>query len=267
MKKYYSFFQVRFLTGLQYRSAAFGQLITQFLWGLMECLAYKALLESDAVAFPMEYSAVVSYIWLKEAFFALFVIIGADKELFQMMTDGGIAYELCRPVSVYAMWFARNVGGRTAEAVIRSIPILLCAFLLPKPYCMGSPESLAAFLLFLLTMLLALGVTVAFCMSVYILSFFTVSPQGWRALLTGAAELLTGSLIPLPFFPEPYRTLAEFLPFASMQNVPLRVYGGDLSGAELLSAIVLQLFWLAALIAFGSFTARRAERKVVIQGG
>lgn len=94
MKKYYSFFQVRFLTGLQYRSAAFGQLITQFLWGLMECLAYKALLESDAVAFPMEYSAVVSYIWLKEAFFALFVIIGADKELFQMMTDGGIAYEL-----------------------------------------------------------------------------------------------------------------------------------------------------------------------------
>lgn len=267
MRKYYSFFKVRFLSGLQYRSAAAAQLITQFLWGLMECLVYKALLESDAVAFPMEYSAVVSYTWLRESFFCLFVIIGADKDLFGMMTDGGIAYELCRPVSLYGMWFARNVGGRMAEAVLRSAPILLLAFLLPEPYRMKAPESPEVFLLFLLTMLLAIGVTVSFCMLVYILSIFTVSPNGWRALFTGATELLTGSLIPIPFFPEPYRTAAELLPFASMQNVPLRVYSGDLNGTEMLSAVFLQLFWLAVFIAFGSFTAKRAGRRVVIQGG
>ena len=30
---------------------------------------------------------------------------------------------------------------------------------------------------------------------------FTISPQGWRMVLTGAVEFLSGNIIPLPFFP------------------------------------------------------------------
>ena len=119
MKKYFSFFRVRFFTGLQYRTAAVSALTTQFVWGLMECLAYKALMDSNAIAFPMEYSAVVSYIWLQEAFFALFKTWASDNDIFGMITNGGIAYELCRPISIYNMWFSRNVGGRMAEAVLK----------------------------------------------------------------------------------------------------------------------------------------------------
>lgn len=267
MKKYVSFFCVRFFSGLQYRMAAVTALTTQFIWGLMECLAYKALLESDAIAFPMDYSALVSYVWLKEAFFALFNTWATDHDIFNLIVDGGIAYELCRPVSIYNMWFSRNVGGRVAQAALRCAPILIGASLLPGPYKMGTPTSLFAGFLFLFTMLMALGVTVSFCMVVYMLCFFTISPQGWRMLFMGGVEFLSGSVIPLPFIPQPYRNIIEAMPFASMHNVPFRIYSGDLSGNAMVIAIALQVFWFVTLVLIGNLICKKAEHRIVVQGG
>ncbi len=267
MKKYISFFRVRFATGLQYRMAAVTALTTQFFWGLMECLIYKALMESNAVSLPMGYPAIVSYIWLKEAFYALFNTWATDNDLFGMIVDGGISYEFCRPVSVYGMWFARSLGSRVAEAALRCGPVLLCAIILPAPYRIGPPAGLTAFLFFLLTMFLSLMVTVSFCMVVYMLCFFTISPTGWRILFTGAVEFLSGSVIPLPFIPQPYNSIISFLPFASMLNVPLRTYSGDLAGNALIQAVFLQIFWFIVLYLFGYRLCHKAENRIVIQGG
>lgn len=267
MKKYLSFFRMRFFTGLQYRMAAVTALTTQFIWGLMECLAYKALYDSNAMTFSMEYSAVVTYVWLKEAFFALFNTWATDNDIFRMIMDGGIAYEMCRPVSLYGMWFSRNLGGRVAEASLRCVPVLIGAALIPSPYKISGPFSIYTLLLFLVTMVMALGVTVSFCMVIYMLCFFTISPQGWRMLFMGAVEFLSGAIIPLPFIPQPYRSIIELLPFASMHNVPLRIYSGDLAGSNMIKAILLQIIWLIILNCVGVFLCRRAEHRVVVQGG
>lgn len=148
MKKYYCFFKLRFFTGLQYRMASLTALTTQLVWGLMECLAYKVIAEAYGDNIPMDYASIVKYIWLKEALFALFNTWAADNDLFEMIANGDIAYELCRPVTIYSMWFVRTVGARTAEAVMRCIPVLLCAFLMPRPYRMTLPVSGTAFCCF-----------------------------------------------------------------------------------------------------------------------
>lgn len=267
MKKYYKFFQLRFQMGLQYRFASLTALITQFLWGCMECFAYKALQESNGAAFPMEFTALVSYVWLRQAFFALFHTWVADGDIFDMITGGGISYELCRPLSIYQMWFARTLGGRLSSAAMRCVPILLLAFLLPEPYCLKVPASPGRLLLFIITMALGVCVTTAFCMFVYLLCFFTISSQGLRMVMTGAVDFLSGAVIPLPFIPYPVRGILELLPFASMQNVPLRIYSGDLAGNDMAAAVLLQVFWLAALVVLGKLICRVAERHVVLQGG
>lgn len=267
IRKYLSFFRLRFAMGLQYRAAAVGGIITQFLWGFMECLAFRAFREAAPEAFPMEFSAVVAYVWLREAFFALFTVWHADNEIFDSIINGDIAYELCRPLSIYHMWFARTIGIRLANASVRCLPILAVSFLMPEPFRMTLPQDILCFLLFVLTMFLGLGVTVAFCMFVYILSFFTISPKGLRMLFTSLVEFLAGAYIPLPFMPDAFRKILELLPFAGMFNVPLRIYSGDLAGAEMMRAIGLQCFWLLALYIAGRILCRAAERKVVVQGG
>lgn len=267
MKKYYCFFKLRFATGLQYRMASVTALTTQLIWGLMECLAYKAIAEASGGNLPMEYSSIVTYIWLKQALLALFHTWASDNDLFAMIANGNISYELCRPVSIYSMWFSRVSGARIAEAIMRCIPVLLCAFLMPKPYKMTPPVNGVSFLLFLVTLFLALGITITFIMLVFMLCFFTISPQGWRMVLTGAVDFLSGNIIPLPFFPKKYLFLVEMSPFAYMQNVPFRIYSGDLAGGEIYQCILRQIFWLVTLMLLGVVLWKQAEKRVVVQGG
>lgn len=267
LRKYFSFFRLRFNMGIQYRTAAVAGMVTQFVWGFMECFVYKAFYDSNPAAFPMEFSSMMAYIWLQQAFLMFFATWMMDNEIFDLIINGNIAYELCRPVSIYNMWFAKNAANRLSKAVLRCFPILITAFLLPKPFRMPLPKDMGTAILFVGTMALGLGVTIAFCILVYILSFFMVSSQGIRILLTSLVDFFCGSIVPIPFLPEPLRTIVELLPFAGMQNVPLRIYGGDLARAEMTRAVGLQLFWFVAMVGLGKWLCRIAERRVVVQGG
>lgn len=267
MRKYYLFFKLRFAAGIQYRMATVTALTTQLIWGLMECVVFKVIAEASGNRLPMNYSAIVAYIWLKEAFLALFNTWNADNDIFSLIMNGDIAYELCRPVSVYSMWFSRNAGGRISQVLLRCFPVLLCAFSMPKPYKMSLPVSASAFGLFLLTLFLGMCVTIAFCNLVYMLCFFTISPKGLKMVLTGAVDFLSGNIIPLPFFPAPFLKIVECLPFAYMQNVPFRIYCGDMVRDEIFLSILKQIFWLIILIVLGILVWKQVEKRITVQGG
>ncbi|HHV13874.1 MAG TPA: ABC transporter permease [Clostridiales bacterium] len=266
-QKYMSFFRMRFLAGLQYRAAAFAGVITQFAWGFMEILVFRAFYEVNPGAFPMTREALSSYIWLQQALLALFMTWFLENDIFHTITDGGIAYELCRPTDLYVMWFFRSMANRLSKAVLRCLPILIVAAFLPAPYGMRLPASPKAGLWFLITGLLGFLVVVAFCMLVYIATFYTYSPVGIRMVAISMVEFLSGSVVPLPFLPEGFRQLIELLPFASMQNVPFRIYSGDISGMEIYTRAGLQLFWYIALVWLGKRLTAAALKRVVIQGG
>ena len=55
-----------------------------------------------------------------------------DSELQEKMMSGAVAYELLRPVDLYAFWYARTMALRTATTFMRMIPMIVFAgFLLP----------------------------------------------------------------------------------------------------------------------------------------
>lgn len=267
MKKYFSFFRLRFVMGLQYRIAALAGMATQFFWGFMEIMIFRAFYRSDAAAFPMTLSATTSYIWLQQAFLAFFTAWMMENEIFDSIVNGNIAYELCRPISIYNMWFARSIANRLSRAVLRCFPILIVAAFIPEPYGIAAPASIGHFLIFIVTLFLGLGVMVSFCMLVYVLTFFTISPQGLRILFVSCVEFFSGALIPLPFFPDKVRQLMELLPFSSMQNVALRVYSADMNRMEIERAVILQIFWLVTITLGGKLLCKVAEKHITVQGG
>ncbi len=266
--KYLAFFRLHFTMGLQYRTAAFAGIATQFVWGAMEILMFRAFYQTpDNGSFPMTFEATCAYVWMQQAFLALFMAWMMDNDIFTCIMDGNVSYELCRPIDLYHMWFSRSLASRCSKAVLRCMPILLVAAFLPKPYGLMAPVDAAAFLLFLLTLATGLAVTVAFCMLIYISAFFTLSPDGIRMVAMSVVEFFSGAVIPLPFFPDRIRGLMELLPFASMQNVPLRIYSGDLSGGAMVRAILVQFLWLFLLVAAGKILNTLAMRKITLQGG
>ena len=64
MKQYLSFFRIRFLAGLQYRAAAWAGIATQYAWGGMTILMFRAFYQNGTNSFPMDFQALASYIWL-----------------------------------------------------------------------------------------------------------------------------------------------------------------------------------------------------------
>ena len=265
--KYLSIFRIRFVNGLQYRLAALAGVSTQFFWGFMEILLYRAFYRADPAAFPMEFSAMVSYIWLQQAFLTLYESWFFEWEIFDAITGGNVAYELCRPMNLYGFWFVRSAATRVAKAALRCLPVLVIAFLLPEPFGMTLPVSLPVFLLFLATMGMALLLTVSMTMIIYGLTFYTMSPLGLRTIFSSAAEFCSGALVPLPFLPDGVQKVLELLPFASVQNLPFRIYSGDIAGLDILWGVALQVFWTAALIAVGGLIFRNALKRAVVQGG
>lgn len=267
MKAALSLFRIRFLNSLQYRTAAIAGMATQFVWGGMLILLYKALNESNPAALPMELPALCGYVWLQQAFLALFNVWTMEKDLLNMVYDGSVGYELCRPMDIYTNWYIKSLSTRVARAVLRCMPVLILAFALPAPYGLTLPKDPVVFLAFVVSAFLGALAVVSFIMLIYISAFFTLNAKGFRSLLVTVADFLAGQVIPLPFFPEKIRNIVELLPFAAMQNTPLLIYVGDVTGNEIWQTILLQLFWLLVMTVGGKFLMNKALRNVVVQGG
>lgn len=266
MKKYLSFFRLRLLAGLQYRTAALAGMATQFFWGFMEIMVFHAFYRADPAAYPMTMEATAAYVWLQQALLAFF---GAwmEGEILDTISGGNLAYELCRPIRIYDMWFARSVANRLSKAILRCVPILVVAAFLPRGYGLGLPASFPAFLCFLVSLTMGLFVMVALNMLVYGSCLYTISGDGMRILFASLSEFLAGQVIPLPFFPEKVQRILELNPWASMGNVPFRIYGGDLAEAGMLRAMALQAFWLVILVVLGKLLCAGGEKRAVVQGG
>jgi len=267
MRKYASFFKMRLMAGLQYRAAALAGMSTQFVWGTMEILLYRAFWLEHPERFPMGMEALSSYIWLQQAFLTLFALWNWEYDILESVKTGSVAYELLRPTDIYSMWMARSVATRLSRAALRMIPVLVVSSLIPAPYGLRLTVSPAVFGLFLLSMVLMVLVVCAYTLLVYALTFYLTDPNGIMVLSVAAADLLGGAIVPLPFLPNGLRQIAELTPFASMQNVPLRIFSGDIPMDAIPRVMGLQVFWIAALVLAGYLLTRRGLRRAVILGG
>lgn len=267
MRKYWSFFRIRFAAGLQYRAAAWAGIATQFAWGGMTLLMFWAFYQNGENSFPMTFPELSSYIWLQQAFLAMFMSWFFDQEIFENISSGNIAYELCRPLDIYTMWFTKNMAIRLSRVALRCAPILLVAAFLPVPFGLRLPVNLFAGVLFFVSLTLGFLVLISFSMLIYISAFYTLSPRGIQILSAELIGFFSGAVIPIPFFPDSMQPIFYALPFASISNTPFLIYSGYIDGENAFHSIVIQMIWLAALVGLGRVLMKRALKKVVVQGG
>ena len=266
-RPYRALFRIRFTNSLQYRAAAFAGLSTQFAWGFMYILAFAAFYRANPYGFPMTFPQTVTYIWLQQAFVALFFIWFYDNNIIESVESGSIAYELVRPMDLYSRWFSVTAANRVSRTLLRCVPIFVVGAILPHPYRLVLPAEAVRLVMFAVSMVLALGVVLSFSMLIYISAFYTINSLGTRLIVGVAADFLSGAYIPLPFFPDAVRVVMEILPFGSMQNMPLLIFSGHVYGEAALRGIGLQVFWLIVLVGVGRFWMSRALARVVAQGG
>lgn len=267
MKTYYAVLKLRLLNGLQYRSAALAGVATQFFWGFMYVMIYEAFYSHAHTSPPMTFKQLIAYLWLQQAFLSLLALWYRDNDIFDLITKGNIAYELCRPTDIYGFWYAKLLAQRLSAAMLRSFPILIVSFLIPKPYRMSLPPALSAFILFLVALVLGLFILVSISMFIYISVFITMSPTGSLLMLNIIGEFFAGLVIPVPLMPPWLQEVANVLPFRYTVDFPFRVYSGQIPIVQGLMGIAVQLIWILLLVGLGRFSLNKVLGKVVVQGG
>ena len=267
MKPYFSLLRVRFLNGLQYRAAALGGLATNFFWGIMLVFIYTAFYNGAESSNGFSFKDLITFIWLQQAFISFIFLYDWDAEMLDMITSGGISYELCRPVSIYQVWYVKLFSKRLARGVLRFVPVIILGFVMPHPYNLSLPQSPLSFLLFIITLFMGLVLLVAISMMIYISIFKTMSPIGSVGISGIVGEFFSGMTIPIPLMPDWLQRVCMALPFRWTSDLPLRVYSGNIGTAEAITGIGVQAVWIFILVLVGSLIMKRVTRLSIVQGG
>lgn len=175
---------------------------------------------------------------------------------------GDIATLLIKPFKYPLYTFFLGLGRSLYNTVTAIIPVLLIGIAF---FNMTMPVDAVIFFISA-----ALGFLIEFLLAfiVGLWAFWTSgSIWGLRHAKNMTTVIFSGAWIPLAFFPAWLASIANFFPFKSSYSTPLLIYLGTLNGAEMLYAIAQQLFWVLSLSALSYFIWRRAERRIIVQGG
>ncbi len=272
MTPYRAILSARFRMLLQYRVAALAGLFTQVFFGFVLIMIDEAFYRSSTPDVqPMAFAQVATYVWLGQALLAM-LPWNTDAEIYAMIRSGAVVYELCRPVDLYALWYARAVAQRTAPTILRAVPMtVFAALVLPaiglSEWRLAAPASAVAALGFCGALVCALALGSAITTLLHISLMWTIGGNGIVLLASTTVMLLSGMLVPLPLFPDRVRAVIEWLPFAGLVDLPFRIYAGHIPAGEIALVLARQLGWTIALVALGRMLLRRGVRVLTVQGG
>ena len=263
MRAYLSAFRMRRKMELQYRGAVLGGVICQVFFGLILVAIYRAMYAGKPQEIPL--SHITSYVWLQQAFFRM--LLASDPELTDKIRTGSIAYDLCRPLDLYGFYYVRIMAQKMTGSLLRAVPMLVFAFLLPEGWGLMLPASAAGFTWSLAGLFLGLlcvcaleNITMGFTMR-------TLDARGMQALLNLLMMILAGNILPLTLFPDSWQKVIKLLPYAQLLDAPIRLYTGDTPVGEAARILAVQAGWTVVLTALGVWMWNRHQKRIVLQGG
>ncbi len=225
----------------------------------------------DAEIHGFTYREMIAYVVLTTIF--NFVTFNNDT-LWNINTDikkGTIGNYLIKPISYRGKFAATNFGSLLTMTLLFGVPLYTAALLtlgsfgfLPD---LSFPAFFAHLALFLLAGLCAslLNDTIAYIFGV--LCFYTSSGWGLNSLKETLVAFLSGTLLPLAFFPAGLREAVSWMPFAGMSQNPVLILMMKYDLAQSLRCLTLSAAWIVLLELFAKLLFTRAVRKVTVQGG
>lgn len=270
MRPYLAVLTLRLREVSQYRAAAWAGVFTQIVFGFIIFMSIDAFFAADPSRAPMSRDELIAYVWLGQAFLAL-LPWNIDRDLAAMTRTGTLAYELSRPLDLYALWYFRTLGWRLAATALRSVPLLTIViafrFVGLERYAMTPPPSVGSAVAFVCAMLVAIPLGVALTMLMQVTILWTQSIDGVQRIAPAIIMLCAGMIIPIPVFPRAIQLVLYALPFRGTVDLPYRAYSGSIAPEATIAPILASIAWTVALIALGRLIMLRGFKRIVIHGG
>ncbi len=260
---YFYVYKIRIQKSLAYHYDVYGNILMQCIIMFAAAFFWRALYAGEAVVQGVAAEQMYIYTVVSTAM-SVFFMNDVEQRVMRSVEKGTIAVEMLKPINLYGIFFFEDLGKFTALFFQNLIPIVLIGSIfitVPKP------ASVAAFLLFIVSLVMAYLIhwLLAACFSMWAFTAINMNPllQVKKHLI----RLLSGSIIPLWFFPDWLASILNCLPFVYIYQLPLDIYIGKEGMGNILPRLGIQAIWVVALFVLFMVLQKNALKKVMVQGG
>jgi len=263
MSVYFYKMKLRMLVYLTYRFEVFAALATRFILILANVFLWNCVYSGQTAISDVSREQMITYSVLSACLSVLYQC-GIQSALSNDVRGGNVAILLIRPYHLLAGYFWEDVGTILVKAFTIALPIVVVSSIfLP----VLGPVSAGVLLLSALGGLCGFLILWLLSALVSMFTFVTLELGNMGVVKDTVVAILSGSMIPIWFFPEGAERFLMMTPFPYTYQTPLGLYIGKISPEEGAGQILIQLCWVVVLGAVVSYVWRKVQKKVLIQGG
>ena len=263
MKKYLYIIKTQIIKSMTYEFNVYGNIIMQTIIMITSAYFWRALYTGRSVVNGVDAGSMQTYIIISSALSVL-LITNVERRIARSVEKGSVATDMMKPISLFGMFLAEDIGSIIALIFQNMLPILLIGSLMIKIPVMADIRDLPMFVISVVESFLINWVIAALF---GMMAFTTINNNALIQVKKHLIRLLSGSIIPIWFFPESISKVLSALPFVYIYQLPLSIYIGRGDRAEMISQMRIQFIWLVILSALFFYAQKRITRKVMVQGG
>jgi ABC-2 type transport system permease protein len=249
-----------------YRQATAASVFTNTVFAFLRCYVLLAVAATSTSGRTVGYTVpqLTMYCWASQGLIGV-VMLWGWTDLADRIRSGDVVSDLLRPVHPVASYLAVDLGRAGIGALTRfAAPIVVGAIF----FRLYVPGSLSTYPMFVVSVLCAVLVSFGCRYLVNASSYWLLDNRGVTTIWLFSTTVLAGLIFPLHFLPGWLTwTIWVGTPFPSVLQAPLDVLVERGSVADRIGVIAGQAAWAVVLLALAVLVQRRAERRLVIQGG
>ncbi len=256
-------YTTRIQKSIAYKFDVFAGIVFQCIVMFATSFFWKALYSGTETAKGVPVEDMLTYTVISSVM-SVFLSPNVEDRVISSIRQGTVATDMLKPIRLFGVYFAEDLGYFTSLIFQNALPILIIASLcitVPKP------ASTVAFLLFFASFAMSFLINWLFSAIFSMWAFRVLDMSPMVQVKRHMIRLLSGSIIPIWFFPEWLAGVLKFLPFVYIYQLPLELYIGKGTFSEQLPKLGIQALWLVVLLCVFLFLEKRALRRVLIQGG
>ncbi|WP_182914189.1 ABC-2 family transporter protein [Paenibacillus sp. 1011MAR3C5] len=223
---------------------------------------WKALLGKGTLN-GIDLEAMITYS-LISTFISMILMSKIIYTLDDKLKSGNITSDLLKPLSYPLLLFFDQLGNVLFQVIFTMIPTLIISWLL---FGLSFPTNTYTNIAFAVSVLLALLISFLVGYIIALVSFWFLTTFALDWMISALITVFSGSFLPLWFFSDGWRFVADLLPFQYLGFVPAAIYMEKIDQSDMAWILGKGIFWVFILWMIGQFLWLKAVKRLVIQGG
>ena len=195
------------------------------------------------------------------------VRVSVTRDIGNDVVEGTIAMNLVKPINYQVRLFFSSLGNVLFRFLMPGLPIWLVMSIVRYVNLGELPPSPVVIVSYLMSVCFSFGIMFLFDFCFGLLSFYTTYVWGLNLAKQAILGFLTGQLIPLSFFPEAIQRIFDFLPFASMNYIPVMIYLNKMPLERVIISMGIQVIWIIILYLLANYFWKRVTKRITVLGG